>query len=118
MNKKNKDFNKLTEEEIINRLDSDNYEGGNIGLPEHPTLEEKTKYKICKSILSYQLKNELSSVQIADKLAISEEELYDICRGKISDFSLARLMFFLEKLTPSYELLIVDKEKGKESFAH
>lgn len=112
--KKNKDFNKLTEEEIIARLDNDNYEGGNFGLPEHPTLEEKTKYKLCKSILSYQLKNKLPFEQVANKLAISEEELYDICRGKISDFSLARLMFFLEQLTPNYELLIIDRER-KES---
>jgi predicted XRE-type DNA-binding protein len=112
--KKNKDFNKLTEEEIIARLDSDNYEGGNIGLPEHPTLEERTKYQLCKSILSYQLKNEIPLTRVAEKLAISEEEIYDICRGKIADFSLTRLMFFLEKLTPNYELLVIDKER-KES---
>ena len=87
--KKNKDFKNLTEEEIINRLDSENYEGGNIGLPKNPTLEERTKYKLCKSILTYQLKNKLSLEQVAEKLAISEEELYEICRGKINDFSIA-----------------------------
>ncbi len=91
--KKNKDFKNLTEAEIIARLDSDNYEGGNIGLPENPALEERTKYKLCKSILTYQLKNKLSWGQVAEKLVISEEELYDICRGKINDFSIARLIF-------------------------
>ncbi|CAG8472466.1 11197_t:CDS:2 [Ambispora gerdemannii] len=103
--KKNKDFKNLTEAEIIARLDSDNYEGGNIGLLENPTLEERTKYKLCKSILTYQLKNKLPLEQVAEKLAISEEELYDICRGKINDFSIARLIFYLEKLTPNYDLL-------------
>jgi hypothetical protein len=109
--KKNKDFNNLTEAEIIARLDSDNYEGGNIGLPEHPTLEERTKYQLCKTILTYQLKNKLPLEQVAKQLAISEEELYDICRAKINDFSVARLMFYLEKLIPNYELLITSKDQ-------
>src|SRR5689334_23971371 len=103
--KKNKDFKDLTEAEIIARLDSDNYEGGNIGLPENPTLEERTKYKLCKSILTYQLKNKLPLEKLAKKLAISEEELYDICRAKINDFSINSLISHLEKLTPDYELL-------------
>ena len=109
--KKNKDFKNLSEVEIIARLDHENYEGGNIGLPENPTLEEKTKYKLCKTILTYQLENKLSLEQGAKKLAISEAELYDICRGKISDFSISRLIFYLEKLTPDYELLVFDKAK-------
>jgi predicted XRE-type DNA-binding protein len=107
--KKNKDFKNLTEEEIITRLDSDNYEGGNIGLPENSTLEERTKYKLCKSILSYQIKSKLPLDQLAKRLAISEEELYDICRGKINDFSVVRLMNFLEKLTPDYELVVTNE---------
>ncbi|KLL04687.1 MAG: hypothetical protein MRERV_14c028 [Mycoplasmataceae bacterium RV_VA103A] len=114
--KKNKDFKNLTEAEIIARLENENYEGGNIGLPENPTLEEKTKYKLCKAILSYQLKNKLPFEKLAEKLAISEEELYDICRGKINDFSVARLIFYLEKLIPSYELLIVNRGEGEKEW--
>ena|ERR1044072_6371560 len=108
--RRNQDFKNLTEAEIMERLSNDNYEGGNIGLPKNPTLEERTKYKLCKSILSYQLKNKLSLEQVAEKLAISEEELYDICRGKINDFSIVRLMNYLEKLLPNYDLLVVNKE--------
>src|SRR4051794_13242776 len=109
--KKNKDFKNLTEAEIIARLDSENYEGGNIGLPENPTLEERTKYKLCKSILTHQLKNKLSLEKVAERLAISEEELYDIYRGKTNDFSISRLIFYLEKLTPNYELMVFDKKQ-------
>lgn len=108
--KKNKDFNNLTEAEIIERLSNENYEGGNIGLPKNPTLEERTKYKLCKAILTYQQKNKLPFEQVAKQLAISEEELYDICRGKINDFSIARLMFYLERLIPNYDLLVVGEE--------
>ena|SRR5436305_1959003 len=115
--KKNKDFKDLTEEEIIARLESDNYEGGNIGLPENPTLEERTKYRLCKSILSYQQKNKLPLEAVAKKLAISEEELYDICRAKINDFSVARLLFYLEKLVPDLELLLIDKSREQASLA-
>ncbi len=109
--KRNQDFKNLTEEEIIARLESDNYEGGNIGLPENPTLEERTKYRLCKSILAYQQKNKLPLEKVAKELAISEGELYDICRAKINDFSVARLLFYLEKLTPDSELLLVDKPR-------
>jgi predicted XRE-type DNA-binding protein len=112
--KKNKDFKDLTEEEIVARLENDNYEGGNVGLPENPTLEEKTKYRLCKSILAYQQENKLPLEKIAKNLAISEEELYDICRAKINDFSVARLMFYLEKLTPDSELLVVNKSRDQE----
>jgi|SRR6185369_8033095 len=108
--KRNKDFKHLTEEEIMARLESENYEGGNIGLSENPTLEERTKYRLCKSILTYQQKNKLPLEKFAKELAISEEELYDICRAKINDFSVARLLFYLEKLTPDSELLLVDKK--------
>jgi predicted XRE-type DNA-binding protein len=109
--KKNQDFKNLTEVEIITRLESDNYEGGNIGLPKKPTLEEKTKYQFCKAILAYQQDNKFSLKIVAQKLAISEEELYDICRGKINDFSVVRLLFYLEKLTPNYEVLLVDRNQ-------
>jgi len=112
--KRNKDFKHLTEEEIIARLESDNYEGGNVGLPENPTLEERTKYRLCKSILAYQQKNKLSLEKVAKELAISEEELYDICRAKINDFSVARLMFYLEKLTPDSELLVINRGKREQ----
>ena len=112
--KKNKDFKDLTEEEIVARLENDNYEGRNVGLPENPTLEEKTKYRLCKSILTYQQKNKLPLKEAAKDLAISEEELYDICRAKINDFSVARLMFYLEKLIPDSELLVVNKSRDQE----
>jgi len=108
--KRNQDFKNLTESQIIERLESDNYEGGNIGLPENPTLEQRTKYKLCKEILTYQQKNKLPLEKVAKKLAISETELYDICRGKITDFSVSRLMFYLERLIPNYELLAIDSE--------
>ena len=109
--KKNQDFKNLTEAEIVARLESDNYEGGNIGLAENPTLEEKTKYRLCKAILTYQQKHKLPLEAVAKQLAISEAELYDICRAKINDFSVPRLLFYLEKLTPNYELLLVDRNK-------
>src|SRR5205085_230042 len=112
--KRNQDFKHLTEKEIMARLESENYEGGNIGLSENPTLEERTKYRLCKSILAYQQKNKLSLEKIAEELAISEEELYDICRAKINDISVVRLMFYLEKLTPDSELLVVNRGQREQ----
>ncbi|RHZ36127.1 hypothetical protein [endosymbiont GvMRE of Glomus versiforme] len=40
----------------IKELSSHKYKKGNIGLSPGASLEERTKYRLCKSILAYQHK--------------------------------------------------------------
>ena len=83
------------DEEIIKKLSHPKYEGGNIALPKDANMDEKTKYSIGQSILTHhqETKKSLSSMVKEIALAdITEKKLIDICRGKISDFSLGELV--------------------------
>lgn len=106
----------LDDEEIIEELSSSKYQGGNIGLALDVSLEDRTKYRLCKSILAYQQDNKLSIAKVAKKLAISEKKFYEIGRGNINRFSLEELLFYFEKLSPDCELGIVESRLGKASF--
>lgn len=114
MTKNNVDF--LDDEEIIEELSNPRYKGGNIGLSPDASLEDRTKYRLCKSILAYQQDNKLSVAQVAKKLAISEKKFYEIARGNVNRFSLEELLFHFEKIAPNCELGIVESRLDKASF--
>jgi predicted XRE-type DNA-binding protein len=115
MSKKNNvDF--LDDEEIIEELSNPRYKGGNIGLSPDASLEDRTKYRLCKSILAYQQDNKLSVAQTAKKIAISEKKFYEIARGNVNRFSLEELLFYFEKIEPACELGIVESRLDKASF--
>src|SRR5437763_531858 len=101
MTKNNVDF--LDDEEIIEELSNPRYKGGNIGLSPDASLEDRTKYRLCKSILAYQQDNKLTSAQAAKKLAISEKKFYEIARGNVNRFSFEELFLFLT--TPCFPVL-------------
>ena len=97
MTKKN-NYTFPPQEELIRirkKLSNPKYEGGNIVLPKDADGVEKIKYSISQSILNYQLETKKSLVTIAqeiDLVDITEKKVYDICRGKINDFSLGELI--------------------------
>jgi len=114
MTKNNVNF--LDDEDIIAELSSPRYKGGNIGLSPDASLEDRTKYRLCKSILAYQQDNKLSVSETAKKLAISEKKFYEIARGNINRFSLEELLFYFEKIAPNCELGIVEGGLDKATF--
>jgi len=83
------------DQKIIKKLSDPKYEGGNIALPKEADETEKIKYTIGQSILNYHLETKKSLTVIAEEIAladITEKKVYDICRGKISNFSLGELI--------------------------
>jgi len=81
--------------EIIKKLSNPKYEGGNIALPKEADEIEKIKYNLGQSILNYHLETKKSFATIAQEIAltdITQKKVYDICRGKINDFSLGELV--------------------------
>jgi predicted XRE-type DNA-binding protein len=105
----------LDDEDIIKELSSHKYKGGNVGLYPNASLEDRTKYRLCKSILAYQQDNNLTLAQVAKKVVVSEKKLYEIVRGNINRFNLEELLFYFEKLVPSCELGIVEDKLSKAS---
>ena len=80
---------------IRKKLSDPKYEGGNIALPKEADEIEKIKYNISQSILNYHLETKKTLSVIATEIAladITEKKVYDICRGKISDFNLGELI--------------------------
>jgi predicted XRE-type DNA-binding protein len=108
--------NFLDDEDIIAELSNPRYKGGNIGLSPDASLEDRTKYRLCKSILAYQQDNKLTSAQAAKKLAISEKKFYEIARGNVNRFSFEELLFYFEKIAPNCELGVVEKSFDNTSF--
>jgi len=83
------------DQKIIKKLVNPKYEEGNIALPKEADEIEKIKYTIGQSILNYHLETKKSLTTIAQEISlvdITEKKVYDICRGKINDFSLGELI--------------------------
>ena len=67
----------------------------NIIVPEDAPIEEKMKYSVSQSILTYQQASKKTLNAMVKEIAladITEQKVYDICRGKINDFSLGELI--------------------------
>jgi len=85
------------DQKIIKKLSDPKYKGGNIALPKEADITEKMKYSVCQSILTYHQEKKKSLATMVKEIAlpsITEKKLYDICRGKITDFCLGELVIY------------------------
>src|SRR6185437_14439105 len=110
MNKspKNQDFKKYLQE-----IESPEYNGADAswGLPENPTVLEKTKYEICEKILAYQQDNDLSDKEIAQKIHLTTGETRDVLYCHIDYFTLDRLITYAERLFSTSEIKVIIEPK-------
>src|SRR5438067_8137322 len=73
----------------------------NIVIPENAPVEEKTKYSISQSILTYQQEKKKTFSALIKEIGITsltEKNLVDICRGEVSNFSLGELLIYANNL--------------------
>ncbi len=75
----------------------------NYSLSKNPTPLQVAKYKLCKQILSYKLKNNLTREQVAERMGISKAETEDILFCCIEEFTLDRLITYESKLKITVE---------------
>ncbi|KAG0007141.1 hypothetical protein BGZ65_004536, partial [Modicella reniformis] len=88
MNSQNPNF-----KEFLAKVEDPNYQREiNRTLPLNASALQVAKYKLCKSILAYKLKNNLNREQIADKIKISKAEVEEILFCEIENFTLDRLV--------------------------
>src|SRR5947209_14955664 len=83
----------------------------NYSLPKNPTPLQVAKYKLCKQILSYKLKNNLTREQVAERAGISKAETEDILFCHIEEFTLDRLITYTSKLLDPAEVKIIVEQK-------
>jgi predicted XRE-type DNA-binding protein len=87
-------------EKICNELSAANYPRTNIALPKNTTSLEKSKYFLCKKILSYKLENNLSLEKLAQQINLTVPEIEDILFARYDKFTLDRLVAYLDNLFP------------------
>lgn len=84
----------------------------NYGLPKNATTLQVAKYRLCKKMLIYQQKNNLSDEEIANRVNLTLPETEDILFCCIEKFTLDRLTEYASKLFApcEVEINIVNKE--------
>ena len=85
-------------EKYLNQLASPNYQGGSWVLPENSTLLEKSKYEVCREVLIYQRKHQISDEELAQQMELTLAETEDILYYRIAYFTLDRLLTYASKL--------------------
>ena len=91
----------LEDQTIIKKLSDPNYEGGNILVPETAPTEEKMKYSVSQSLLAYQQSTQKSFADLVKEIdiqSLTPQKLVDICRGKLTTFSLGELLIYANNL--------------------
>jgi len=104
MKETNKFTKKITfdpkEEELIRKLEEDDSLGTWIINPQATPLE-KAKYSICQTITRYQIRNNFSEKEVAERLELDELTTSKLLRCRIKDFDLNELTIYLGKIYSS-----------------
>jgi predicted XRE-type DNA-binding protein len=105
-------------EEYLQKIEDPRHQSQiNRSLPRNPTSLQVAKYKLCKKILSYKLKNNLTREQIAEKINLSQAETEDILFCEIEKFTLDRLLTYASQLFSPAEVSINVESKEPASYA-
>lgn len=99
--------NAATLKKVRDKLSDPDYAGGNIALPANASEVERAKYKLCQLIAKYHREHELTQRQLAKKLDIDEARISEILRGKISSFTVDRLLGYAQKVFPRVKIEIL-----------
>jgi hypothetical protein len=86
---------------IRKKLTNSNYGGGNVAISEDAPVEEKMKYSVSQSILTHQRRSQKTFADLVKEIEIqnlTEKKLIDLCRGKITNFSLGELLIYANNL--------------------
>jgi predicted XRE-type DNA-binding protein len=103
------------DKEIIVKISNPNYEVGNYILPENSSIEDKFKYEICQTILTYQQENKIAYRELAQQLELPFAEAMALLKKRINHFTLTDLVNYLEKLTIPCQVKIIPTQLKSET---
>jgi predicted XRE-type DNA-binding protein len=75
-------------------------------LPKNASQVDKTKYAICQEIVIYKNKKKLTQRQLAEKIGENESLISKVVHYNIEEFTIDRLMKFLNVIYPNAEITI------------
>jgi predicted XRE-type DNA-binding protein len=99
-------------EKYLERIENpENEREINRTLPLNATSLQVAKYKLCKKILAYQIRNNLADKELIRKLDLSQAEVEDILFCEIEKFTLDRLLVYASRLFAPTEIEVIVEEK-------
>ncbi len=96
-------------EKICRELSDPNYPRANMALSKDATPLERSKYSLCKKILTYEQDNNLTTEELAQQIKLTIPEVEDILFARIDKFTLDRLVYYAANLFP-FHLAIHEEE--------
>ncbi|MFZ5931076.1 MAG: XRE family transcriptional regulator [Pseudomonadota bacterium] len=93
---KPKDINAVTR-------DAESGDKWSLGPGIAETVADRIKYDVCAEFIIYKRENNLNQRELAQKLEISEALVSKILRYQFTEFTIDRLLRYLEKLGIKYE---------------
>ena len=103
---KDKEFEKILQE----AEDPKNISQGSQALPRNATPLQKAKYKLCRQLLSYQMKNKLTDQKMREKTNLSQAELEDILFYRIRKVNSEVLIEAIGRIFAPCEIEVIIKE--------
>ncbi|MCE8162880.1 MAG: hypothetical protein I3273_01060 [Candidatus Moeniiplasma glomeromycotorum] len=102
----NKEFEKILQA----AEDPKNIGQGSWALPNNATALQKTKYKLCRQLLAYQMKNKLTDQEMREKTRLSQTELENILFYRIGKVNFEVLIEVISRAYAPCEIEVVIKE--------
>jgi|ERR1044072_3764085 hypothetical protein len=109
---RDKEFEKALQE----AEDPKNIGKGSQALPRNATPLQKTKYKLCRKLLSYQIKNKLTDQEMREKTNLSQTELENILFYRLGKINSETLIEVVGRVFAPCEIEVIVKE-GKSLHA-
>jgi len=109
---RDKEFEKILQE----AENPKNIGQGSQALPRNATPLQKAKYKLCRQLLSYQIKNKLTDQKMRNKINLSQTELEDILFYRLEKVNSEVLIEAVGRIFAPCEIEVIVKE-GKNLHA-
>jgi predicted XRE-type DNA-binding protein len=75
-------------------------------LPKDASTIDRTKYAICREIVIYKNKKNMTQRELAEKIGENESLISKVVHYNIEEFTIDRLMKFLSEIYPNAEIKI------------
>lgn len=103
---RNKEFEKILQE----AEDPKNTGQGSWALSRNATALQKAKYKLCRQLLAYQMKNKITDQAMREKTDLSQNELEDILFYRIGKINSEVLIEAVSKVFAPCEIEVIVRE--------
>jgi len=103
---RDKEFEKILQE----AEDPKNIGQGSQALPRNATPLQKAKYKLCRQLLSYQMKNKLTDQEMRKKTKLPQNELEDILFYRIGKLNSETLIEVISRVFAPCEIEVIIRE--------